>query len=189
MARIGALLIRPLFERSAPLDVLPDVLRPGLAVVFCGTAAGNTSARKRAYYAHPRNRFWQILHESGLTERKLPAEDYAELQTCNIGLTDLCKLASGNDDQLPPGSLDADRLLGAMVSIKPRYLAFTSRAAGRVVCGKSAQYGRQQPHHGTQIFILPTTSPRWGEDWWGEQKRHWHEFAKAVRSDVPKAAL
>jgi TDG/mug DNA glycosylase family protein len=175
------------------LDVLPDVLRPGLTVVFCGTAAGNTSARARAYYAHPRNRFWQILHDSGLTDRKLLARDYAELQMYNIGLTDLCKLTSGNDDELPPGSLKADRLLAALGSFKPRYLAFISRAAGRVVCGKMAEYGRQQPQLGTQIFILPTTSPRWGEGWWGEKKRHWYEFADAVRSHVhesqpPKSA-
>jgi TDG/mug DNA glycosylase family protein len=100
----------------------------------------------------------------------------------NIGLTDLCKLDSGNDDELPPGALKADRLLAAVASYKPRYLAFTSRTAGRVVCGKTAQYGRQQGHQETQIFILPTTSPRWGEGWWKEQKQHWHDFADAVRS-------
>jgi TDG/mug DNA glycosylase family protein len=169
------------------VDVLPDVLRPGLAVVFCGTAPGNTSAQRRAYYAHPRNRFWQILHQCGLTDRRLLPEEYVQLQQFDIGLTDLCKLASGNDDQLPPGALKADRLLAAVVSHKPRYLAFTSRTAGRVVCGQSAQYGRQKTHSGTEILILPTTSPRWGEGWWSEQKSHWHDFADAVRSqcDLP----
>jgi double-stranded uracil-DNA glycosylase len=34
-------------------DVLPDVLGPGLRVVFCGTAAGAVSAVRGAYYAGP----------------------------------------------------------------------------------------------------------------------------------------
>ena len=164
------------------MDILPDVLKTGLAVVFCGTAAGNTSARRGEYYAHQRNRFWQILHECGLTDRRLASKEYIQLQQFGIGLTDLCKLAAGNDDQLPQGALKADRLLAAIALYKPRYLAFTSRTAGRVVCGPLAHYGQQQAHQGTQIFILPTTSPRWGDRWWSKQKRHWHDFADAVRS-------
>lgn len=165
------------------LDVLPDLLRPNLAVVFCGTAAGNTSARTGAYYAHQRNRFWQILHECGLTPRRLRPEEYAELPAYSIGLTDLCKLASGNDDELPNGSLKADRLLAAVASFRPRYLAFTSRTAGRIICGSSAQYGHQPSRQEPQIFILPTTSPRRREAWWLKQKHHWHQFADVVRSD------
>ena len=42
---------------------LPDILQPNLKVVFCGTAAGDASAKKRAYYAGPGNRFWKTLHE------------------------------------------------------------------------------------------------------------------------------
>jgi TDG/mug DNA glycosylase family protein len=38
-------------------DVLPDVLVPGLAVVFCGNAAGKVSAQRGAYYAGPGNYF------------------------------------------------------------------------------------------------------------------------------------
>jgi double-stranded uracil-DNA glycosylase len=38
-------------------QVLPDVIRPGLKIVFCGTAPGNVSAARGACYAHPRNRF------------------------------------------------------------------------------------------------------------------------------------
>jgi TDG/mug DNA glycosylase family protein len=40
------------------MSVLPDVLKPGLKVVFCGTAVGNKSARASAYYAGRGNQFW-----------------------------------------------------------------------------------------------------------------------------------
>jgi len=55
--------------------VLPDILRPGMRVVFCGTAAGTAFARAGAYYAGPGNAFWATLHSTGLTPvRFSPAE-------------------------------------------------------------------------------------------------------------------
>ena len=65
---------RPMAAADPP-DVLPDVLGPGLRIVFCGSAAGAVSARVGAYYAGPGNRFWPTLHRVGLTPRLLaPAE-------------------------------------------------------------------------------------------------------------------
>ena len=63
---------------DAPPHVLPDLIKPGLKIVFCGTAAGNVSAARGAYYAHPQNRFWSALHAFGLTPRKLEPEEYPE---------------------------------------------------------------------------------------------------------------
>ena len=48
-------------------EVLSDLLAPGLAVVFVGTAVGTTSAVRQAYYAGPGNKFWRIVAETGLT--------------------------------------------------------------------------------------------------------------------------
>ncbi len=44
---------------SAPAapPVLPDLLAPGLALVFCGSAVGAVSARLGASYAGPGNKF------------------------------------------------------------------------------------------------------------------------------------
>lgn len=52
-------------------ELLADLLRPGLASSFCGTAAGAASALRRAYYAGPGNGFWRTVHEVGLTPRLL----------------------------------------------------------------------------------------------------------------------
>ncbi len=38
---------------------------------FCGTAVGNVSAQRGAYYAGPGNMFWPTLHGAGLTPRRL----------------------------------------------------------------------------------------------------------------------
>ena len=98
---------------SALAHVLPDVLEPGLRIVFCGTAAGTVSARRGAYYAHPQNRFWPALHAIGLTPRLMRPEDYPELPRWGLGLTDLAKHVSGMDRELPAGALGARGLRGA----------------------------------------------------------------------------
>jgi len=76
-------------------DLVPDVLGPGLRVVFCGSALGDVSWRRHAYYANPGNRFWQTLAEVGLTPRRLEPREYARLPEWGIGLTDLVKSDHG----------------------------------------------------------------------------------------------
>ena len=61
---------------TAP-HVLPDVLPCGLRAVICGTAAGDLSYRRKAYYADYRNCFWDALHEVGLTPHTLKAEVFS----------------------------------------------------------------------------------------------------------------
>src|SRR4051794_24990543 len=95
---------------KAPLPVLPDVLRRDLRVVFCGTAAGTTSARRREYYAGRGNRFWTILHETGLTPRRLRPAEFRDLVTYGIGLTDVCKTQDGMDRELRAAAFDPNRL-------------------------------------------------------------------------------
>ena len=65
-----------LMAAPTPPDVLPDVLAPGLHVVFCGSAAGAVSARVGAYYAGPGNRSWPTLHRVGLTPRLLAPTEF-----------------------------------------------------------------------------------------------------------------
>ena len=60
--------------------VLPDRLKPGLKLVFCGTAAGRQSALQQAYYAHGQNKFWTTLHKVGLTPHLFMPQDYEKLE-------------------------------------------------------------------------------------------------------------
>jgi hypothetical protein len=82
-------------------DVLPDVLQDSLRVVLCGSAVGTASAKAGAYYAHQQNKFWKILHETGLTPALLRPAQYCELPRYGIGLTDFVKTHSGMDHEIP----------------------------------------------------------------------------------------
>jgi TDG/mug DNA glycosylase family protein len=165
----------PTIRRSDPApSVLPDVLRPGLRLVFCGTAAGTVSAARGWYYAHPQNRFWRALHTVGLTPRLLAPAEYSELPRYGVGLTDIAKHVSGMDKQLPSGALghDACEALAAKIhGVQPTLLAFTSLTAGRRYLRRAAAFGEQKERIGeTRLWVLPSPSPtanwNWDESWW-----------------------
>ena len=81
-------------------NVLKDILKEGLKIIFVGSAASDISASEKHYYANPRNSFWKLLYESGLTDRQLsPKEDYL-LTNFGFGMTDVVKSEHGSDSQL-----------------------------------------------------------------------------------------
>ncbi len=147
--------------------ILPDVLRPGLRVVFCGTAAGKRSAAEGAYYAHPGNLFWRALFQSGFTPRLLAPVEFPLLPSFGIGLTDLAKRHAGNDDELPRDAFDVPALLAKIEKYAPCALAFTSKNAARAVLGANVAYGmHEQTLRSTRLFVLPSPS--------GQARGHWH---------------
>jgi double-stranded uracil-DNA glycosylase len=146
--------------------ILPDVLGPGLRLVFCGTAAGKRSAQEGAYYAHPGNLFWRALFQAGLTPRLLTPAEFPLLPAFGMGLTDLAKRHSGNDDELPKDAFDVPSLLAKIETYSPEALAFTSKNAARAVLGPSLHYGLQpRPLGATRVYVLPSPS--------GQARGHW----------------
>ena len=95
-------------SRNSPL--IPDLLAPGLDLVFCGTAPSPASYKARAYYANPGNAFWPTLHAVGLTRERLAPQRYRELLAWGLGLTDLNKTEVGSDHELTPAAMDAASL-------------------------------------------------------------------------------
>jgi TDG/mug DNA glycosylase family protein len=152
----------------AERHILPDLLRPHLALVFCGTAAGERSAREGAYYAHPGNLFWRALHEAGITPARCAPGDFPSLLELGIGLTDLAKRHSGSDADLPRDAFDVPGLEAKIARYRPRLLAFTSKTAARAALGRPiTAYGLQPERLGvTEVHALPSPS--------GQARRHWN---------------
>jgi len=123
------------------MPILPDILGPNLKVVFCGTAAGAASARKRAYYAGPGNKFWKIVHETGITDRLLRPEEYLELQALGIGLTDIAKLTSGADATLRSHHFDTESVRAAVLLHCPSILAFNGKKLRKYIWSVNAATG------------------------------------------------
>lgn len=143
--------------------LVPDLLRPGLTLVLCGSAPSRISARARAYYANPENKFWRTLAEVGLTPRLFAPQEYPLLLDLGIGLTDVAKRHSGTDAQLPKDAWAPQELREKLERAAPRLLAFTSKRSASEALGVPTgklPYGRQaQPFLDCEMWVLPSTSP------------------------------
>jgi TDG/mug DNA glycosylase family protein len=123
--------------------ILPDLLAPGLDILFCGTAVGATSAARGHYYARPGNLFWRTLADTGLTPRRLAPEEDHLMPGFGLGLTDLAKHVAGQDADIPANAYAPDRLVALVAVWRPRALAFTSLTAARIGLGlRRAPAGR-----------------------------------------------
>jgi TDG/mug DNA glycosylase family protein len=112
-------------------SVLPDVLAPNLDVVFCGTAAGSRSAALGAYYAGRGNPFWDVLHWTGLTPRKLMPNEFRGLLEFKIGLTDLAKRTSGADASISHEHFDVLGTVERLRRLRPHVVAFNGKRRHR----------------------------------------------------------
>ena len=143
--------------------LVPDLLDPDLKLVFCGTAPSRASAAAKAYYAKPGNKFWPSLHIVGITPRRFAPLEYPALRELGIGLTDLCKVHSGTDAQLPEGAFDIAAFHRKLLKYRPKIVAFTSKNAAQNYFGHAVDYGW---HNGkkaeepalTRFFVLPSPS-------------------------------
>jgi TDG/mug DNA glycosylase family protein len=140
--------------------LVPDLLDSNLRLVLCGTAPSRASAMRRAYYAKPGNRFWPTLHEVGLTPTLLAPEEYPQLLQWQIGLTDLCKVHSGVDADLPSDAFDIPAFRRKLAKFRPRCVAFTSKNAAAAFLGFRPDYGWQDASlvSDTRFFVLCSPS-------------------------------
>ena len=68
---------------------LRDRARAGMRVLFVGINPGVRSALVGHHFAGYSNRFWKLLHESGLVPELLRAEDDDRLPEFGLGITNL----------------------------------------------------------------------------------------------------
>jgi double-stranded uracil-DNA glycosylase len=178
----------PASSRSKPL--VPDLLAPGLDLVFCGTALGPASYKARAYYANPGNSFWPTLHAVGLTPERLTPQRYPELLGWGLGLTDLNKTEVGSDHELTPAAMDTKALHAKLRKYRPAAIAFTSKNAASLALGvKVPGYGRQTALlEGAVAFVLASPSGRARSSWTIEPWREAAAFALERRGSRERVA-
>lgn len=61
------------------LTSIPDHLAENMNILFVGFNPSLRSGETGHHYANPHNRFWKILHEAGLTERRYNAAEGSKL--------------------------------------------------------------------------------------------------------------
>jgi double-stranded uracil-DNA glycosylase len=141
---------------------VPDLIAPGLRVLFCGINPGLYSAATRHHFARPGNRFWPALYRSGFTARLVAPWEERELLPLGLGITNLVARATASAAELAPAEFIAGRgRLGHKVQrFRPEWVAILGVGAYRTGFGQpDAGLGRQPERLGPAgIWVLPNPS-------------------------------
>jgi TDG/mug DNA glycosylase family protein len=161
-------------------SAVPDVLAPGLRIVFCGINPGFRSAAAGAHFANPRNDFWRLLADSGLTPRKLEPDEQWQLLDWGFGLTNAAYRTTRGSSDLRRGDFAgaAERLERIALELRPETIAFVGKAAYEGAFRERPDLGLQQQKLGeTALFVLPSTSPANAAVPYEERLRWFRELA------------
>ena len=141
---------------------LPDVISPGLNVLFCGINPGLYTAAVGHHFARPGNRFWPALYKSGFTDRLLSPFEEHELLTLRLGVTNVVAHATATAAELTKEDIiRGGRELAAKVRrYRPRVLAILGVGAYRHAFAQpKAKIGEQTERiRDTRFWVLPNPS-------------------------------
>jgi TDG/mug DNA glycosylase family protein len=141
---------------------IPDVIAPGLRVLFSGINPGLYSAATGHHFARPGNRFWPALHRSGFTGRQLRPDEQDQLPALGLGITNVVARATARADELSADELRAggQELAALTERVAPRWLAILGVTAYRTAFGRPGATVGPQPVGlgGSGVWILPNPS-------------------------------
>jgi len=169
-------------RKTAPQSAIPDVLAPGLRVLFCGINPGRVSAAAQAHFANPRNDFWRLLHAAGFTPRLLEPAEQFELLSYGIGVTNAAARTTPGSGDLRRADFAgaAERLARLARELNPDWIGFVGKEAYRGTFGERAELGVQERRlDETRLFVLPSTSPANAAVPWEERLRCFVELSRA----------
>jgi double-stranded uracil-DNA glycosylase len=141
---------------------VPDVIAPGLSVLFCGINPGLYSAATGHHFARPGNRFWPALRDAGFTDRLLSPFEEQELLKRGYGITNIVNRSTANAAELSRGELEegAGRLTKTALKYRPKIVAVLGVDAYRKAFGRpDAVMGPQGERIGeSALWVLPNPS-------------------------------
>lgn len=147
---------------AAVNKTIPDIIGPGLSILFCGINPGLYSGYTGHHFARPGNRFWPTLYAAGFTDRLLKPSEQAELLSRGYGITNLVERATATAAELTVAELLAggQQLLAKVQHYQPKMLAVLGISAYRTAFQRPhAQLGEQAAGMGpARLWVLPNPS-------------------------------
>lgn len=141
---------------------IPDVIAPGLRILFCGINPGVYSGAVGHHFARPGNRFWPALHKAELTPRQFSPFEDQELLTLGYGITNVVERTTAAAAELSAEELaeGGQRLVEKVLYYHPRILAVLGISAYRTAFNKPKAILGPQPERigDTVVWVLPNPS-------------------------------
>ncbi len=150
-------------ELAAAIDLMvPDLIAPGLRVLFCGINPGLYTAAIGHHFGRPGNRFWPALHGAGFTPRLFAPWEEQELLALGIGITNMVQRTTATAAELRAEEYVAggQRLRNLVETHQPRVVTFLGIGAYRTAFGRpKATLGLQQEQLAeSALWVLPSPS-------------------------------
>ncbi len=147
---------------------VPDLIGPGVKLLFVGINPGLWTAATQTHFAHPGNRFYPALLQAGVIGREIDrgsgmsGADRAHLIERGIGITNIVHRATARAaeltaDELRAGAVALERFVDAH---RPRVVAVAGVTAYRTAFGRpKAAMGRQPGGLGrADLWVVPNPS-------------------------------
>ncbi|WP_411280052.1 G/U mismatch-specific DNA glycosylase [Gemmatimonas sp.] len=142
--------------------MVPDLVAPGLRVLFCGINPGLYTAAIGHHFGRPGNRFWPALHGAGFTPRLFAPWEERALLPLGIGITNMVERTTATAAELSPEEYVAGgrRLRSLVDAQRPRVVTFLGIGAYRTAFGRpKAALGLQADRLAdSALWVLPSPS-------------------------------
>lgn len=147
---------------------VPDLVGPGVRLLFVGINPGLWTAATQTHFAHPGNRFYPALLAAGIIEQAIDRgtgmtdEDRAALIDRGVGITNIVGRATAKASELTSEELRAggERLRGFVRELAPEVVAVAGITAYRTAFGHPQAVTGEQPEslEGARLFVVPNPS-------------------------------
>jgi TDG/mug DNA glycosylase family protein len=147
---------------------VPDLIGPGLRLLFVGINPGLWTAATQTHFAHPGNRFYPALLEAGIID--VPVDrgvgmgdaDRRSLIARGIGITNIVHRATASASELTRDELRAggDQLRVCVRTHRPAVVAVAGITAYRTAFDMPKATMGEQPElfEGSRLFVVPNPS-------------------------------
>jgi TDG/mug DNA glycosylase family protein len=147
---------------------LPDLVQPGLRLLWVGISPGLWSVAVQAHFAHPANRFWPALHSARIIDHPIRVstgmsdQDRRYFTGLGMGIASLAPRAT-EPDAVTPADLRAGwkRLADLVKLHEPQVVAICGITGYQLARGRRGAIapGRQQERlEGAAVWTVPNPS-------------------------------
>lgn len=145
------------------MEPIKDHLKENLDLLFVGFNPSIRSGETGHHFANPNNRFWKILHESGLTPRRYGAEEDYKLLDLGYGMTNIVSRPTKAADEITKEEYKEGReeLIKKVIELKPKVICFVGKGVYQEYSRKKKlPWGVQEDSvvPGTIDFAAPSSS-------------------------------
>ncbi len=156
-------------ELEAARDVtVPDLIGPGVRLLFVGINPGLWTAASQTHFAHPGNRFYPALLQAGIIDRDIDRgvgmsdADRAHLIERGIGITNVVHRTTAKASELTAVELRAGGgdLRAFVVEHRPAVVAIAGVTAYRTAFRLPKATTGEQPDlfEGARLWVVPNPS-------------------------------